>query len=66
MALHDLSDDIAVPNDESMGSDDYARHFRLPSLKRDTYMGMFADGVYLIGTCVYPRLLSIWLIVMTR
>ena len=46
MALHDLTDDIALPSTEIVGSN---HALRLPSLMRNTYMNMHADGIYFTG-----------------
>lgn len=46
MALHDLTDDIALSSTEVIGSND---SLKMPSLMRDTYTNMLADGIYLIG-----------------
>ena len=46
MALHDLTDDTALPD---AGADGSLRGLQLPSLMRDTYTAMRMDGVYLIG-----------------
>lgn len=51
MALHDLTDDIALPPPKEPGheNDDESAPIQMPSLMRTTYTGMRADGVYLIG-----------------
>ncbi|KAH8116706.1 hypothetical protein DFH11DRAFT_1724673 [Phellopilus nigrolimitatus] len=64
MALHDLSDDIALPRQDGEAS---PTGLPLPSLMRDTFTGMHADGVYLIdneelvvlwvGSSVSPQIL---------
>lgn len=46
LALHDLTDDIALPSTEVIGSND---SLKMPSLMRDSYTNMLADGIYLIG-----------------
>lgn len=46
MALHDLEDDAALPNDAG------SARIRLPSVMRSSHMFMEADGIYLIGTCI--------------
>ena len=61
MALHDLTDTIALPpsQDEtsaSTGTDGIVgkkQTVQLPSLMRDTFMQMHADGVYLIGEFLF-------------
>ncbi len=51
MALHDLTDDIALPlpKDAGLEDDDESGPIHMPSLMRATYTGMRADGIYLIG-----------------
>lgn len=49
MALHDLTDSIALPPPSSETDEGIKGVFQLPSLMRDTFMQMHADGVYLIG-----------------
>ena len=52
MALHDLTDDIALPPPKEAGheNDDESAPIQMPSLMRTIYTGMRADGLYLIGT----------------
>lgn len=55
MALHDLTDTIALPSDYATAADCVVlepSQLQVPSLMRDTYTGMRADGVYLIGMCL--------------
>ena len=52
MALHDLTDNIALPPpppSEQENGTGVETSLQLPSLMRDTFMGMHADGVYVIG-----------------
>lgn len=53
MALHDLTDTIALLGSDSVAKEsrehDIKETLQLPSLMRDTFTGMQADGVYLIG-----------------
>lgn len=51
MALHDLTDDIALPlpKDAGQSDDDDESLIPMPSLMRASYAGMRADGVYFIG-----------------
>ena len=52
MALHDLTDTIALPPPpplEGVNGADTQAPLQLPSLMRDTFTQMRADGVYLIG-----------------
>ena len=70
MALHDLTDTIALPpsQEESSGvastdgNVEKKRTFQLPSLMRDTFMQMHADGVYLIGELPFSILICVALI----
>lgn len=56
LALHDLTDAIALPavyvdsDNENIPNAD-PRSLQLPSLMRNTYIGMQANGLYLIGLC---------------
>ena len=52
MSLHDMPPDVAVwPEPEATGeeADSAEPKFRLPPLRRDTYTGMQAHGLYLAG-----------------
>jgi hypothetical protein len=69
MALHDLTDTIAIPREETATVDanqdtdsnqiEGRVKFQLPSLMRDSFTQMVADGVYLIGTSKEYIFLSI-------